>query len=187
MPEPSTASHTVRTVHDPHATPHTQKRNQAVAWTIVITVGVVLLVLALSVIDGTDGEPLLHQGTVIQTLVSVTGVSGIVWPLLLRTSKDAAAVKDNVQNSHPGIMRDDMDHKHRENIGEIKALGDRMAEQFREVAAEFRGVRADQGRQATIALEQGKQIAAVIERQHETQRQVDELGRERGQKRSTEE
>ncbi|WP_181062706.1 hypothetical protein [Pseudoclavibacter sp. RFBG4] len=169
----------MRTVHDPSATPHTQKRNRTVLWTGVITVGVAVFVLALGTIDGADGEPLLSGKLVEVTLLQVGAVSVIVWPMLLRTSKDIAGVKDNVQNSHSTVMRDDMDEKHDQIVGLVKDLHDNIETRFEGVSSDFRGVRKDLGRHSDQLIDQGKEIAKIGQHQNATDRKLDKLAETR--------
>lgn len=175
MAEPSTDSRPVRSVHEPGAKPHTEKRNRTVAWTLVVTIGVLAAVLALGAIKGADGQPVLSGKLIELTLIQVGAVSAIIWPILLRTSKDAANIKDNVQNSHPTVMRDDMDQKHSEVLAVVQSLHDRIETRFEGVASDVRGMRRDIGRHSDQFLEQGKQLSAISKHQHTTDRKLDEL------------
>lgn len=172
MPEPSTTSRPVRTIHDLSANPHTQKRNRSLMWTAVTTVGVVVFVIALGAIDGADGQPMLSGKLVEVTLIQVGAVSAILWPILLRTSKSAAAVQDQVQNSHSGVMRDDMDAKHDQLLDRIQNLWDRMENRFEAGAADVRGIRKDLGRHADKLDTHDEELKELRKRERALERKV---------------
>ncbi|MGO2750565.1 MAG: hypothetical protein ACTIA6_10985 [Pseudoclavibacter sp.] len=144
-------------------------------WTGIITVGVVVFVLALGAIDGADGQPMLFDKLVEVTLIQVGAVFVIVWPLLLRTSKDIAGVKDNVQNSHSTVMRDDMDEKRKQIVGLVRDLHDNIETRFEGVSSDFRGVRRDLGRHSDQLIDQGKEIVKIGQHQNATDRKLDKL------------
>lgn len=121
-------------------------------WTVLSITIAIFGILILSTIDTPDGKPWLESTLIGQTLATMGLVLAAVLPSLLGTRKDAAVVREQVQNSHVKNQRDDMDDKHdeiRDLIGvEFSKLHHEIHERFEGVASDFRGVRKDIGRSA---------------------------------------
>jgi hypothetical protein len=105
-----------------------KRLTQTGLWT-ALAVGVAILgILLLSTIDTPDGEPWLESSTIAQTLSLLAVVGAAVLPSVLGTRKDAAEVREQVQNAHmkpdgtPLNLRDDLDDKHNLTSGALKHL-----------------------------------------------------------------
>lgn len=96
----------------------TRRLAQTGLWTAVSVVVAILGILLLSTIDNADGTPWLESSTIAQTISLLAVVAAAVLPSVLGTRKDAAEVREQVQNAHvkadgtPLNLRDDLDDKH---------------------------------------------------------------------------
>jgi hypothetical protein len=134
------------------------------AWTVGSFVVALASVVALSTIDAPDGKPLLETSVIVQ-VISIFGlVASVTLPPLINARKDAAVVREQVQNTHTVNMRDDQDDKHSAVIEAVETLATRMDRKFDAVASEFRGVRADIGRVVDRELRNADAILALAER-----------------------
>lgn len=118
------------------------------AWTIGSFFVALSSVVALSTLDGADGKPVLETSVTVQ-IISIFGlVASVTLPPLINARKDAAVVREQVQNTHETNMRDDQDGKHSAVMEAVEALATKMDRKFDAVGSEIRGVRADVGRVA---------------------------------------
>lgn len=138
------------------------RQTKTAIWTVLSVAVAFLAVLILSTIDTPSGDPWLESSLIVQTLATMGLILAAVLPSLLGTRKDAAVVREQVQNSHTKNQRDDMDDKH-EEIRELLAskfeqLHNRMDDRFQAVASDIRGVRRDVGRLADGHVRLDKKI-----------------------------
>lgn len=97
-------------------------------WTVVSVALVLLSILLLSTAKNPDGSHWLESSTVASTLATLGLIAAAVLPTVLGTRKDAAEVREQVQNSHmkpdgsPLNLRDDLDDKHDILVSGLKHL-----------------------------------------------------------------
>lgn len=156
-----------------------QRQAKTGLWTVLSVAIALFGILVLSTIDTPDGTPWLESTLIGQTLATMGLILAAVLPSLLGTRKDAAVVREQVQNSHVKNQRDDMDDKHdeiRELIGvEFSKLHHEIHERFEGVASDFRGVRKDIGRSADDIRELARGHKGLDTRLHEIGQQVTSL------------
>jgi hypothetical protein len=146
-------------------------------WTILSIVIAVLAILIMSTIDTPDGKPWLESTIIGQTLATLGLVLAAVLPSLLGTRKDAAVVREQVQNSHTINQRDDMDQKHDSVVELISAFSARMDDKFQAVDSNIRGVRKDVGRLADGHASMDERLRKQERVMHGVQHSVDGLDR----------
>lgn len=137
-----------------------QRRGRnAIIWTILgmaALIGIVTLISALG--EDPAGDPLIASlDVLIGTLMtSFAGILMVLLPIALRfeaksnrIKADTASIKQEVKNSHPDNLRDDMDDKHAEVVLMIqrtnKAIGHAI-ELTMGTKKDIRGIRRDVGR-----------------------------------------
>jgi type II secretory pathway component PulK len=131
----------------------------------------------MSTIDTPDGKPWLESTIIGQTLATLGLVLAAVLPSLLGTRKDAAVVREQVQNSHTINQRDDMDQKHDSVVELISAFSARMDDKFQAVDSNIRGVRKDVGRLADGHASMDERLRKQERVMHGVQHSVDGLDR----------
>lgn len=135
--------------------------------------GAVLCLLGLSAIDNADGTPWLESTLIGQTLAMLGVIAAAVLPSLLATRRDAAVVRDQLENTHVDTpdkisnVRDDLDYKNEVVLRAVERvaqqnrdLAEKVERKFDGVYAEFRGARKDIGR----ATDQADRAASAADR-----------------------
>jgi archaellum component FlaC len=85
----------------------------------------------------------LSEAIVVSLIVAVGGVLAAIFGRQIRLIRlDASASRRQVENSHPTNLRDDMDDQHREVMGQLGRVADRLEG----TASDIRGIRKDIGR-----------------------------------------
>lgn len=134
------------------------------AWTLGSFVIALCVVVFLSTFKGEDGKPLLETSVIVQ-VISIFGlVASVTLPPLINARKDAAVVREQVQNTHETNLRDDQDGKHSAVMDAVEALATKMDRKFDAVGSEIRGVRADVGRVAHQGMLTQEAILGLADR-----------------------
>jgi hypothetical protein len=85
----------------------------------------------------------ISEAVIVSLIVAFGGVLAAIFGRQIRLIRlDASASRRQVENSHPTNLRDDMDDQHREVMGQLGRMYDRLGG----VEADVRGLRKDVGR-----------------------------------------
>lgn len=85
------------------------KKDYTLLWTALSLVIAISVLLAVSAIDDTKGEPWIANSLVGQAIATLGLVAAGFGPLLVKVTKDTAAVKHEVKNDHSSNMRVESD------------------------------------------------------------------------------
>lgn len=144
MPSPHTAPTKIVSV----------RQTRTWIWTALSIAGALAALLLLSTIDNADGTPWLESTLIGQTLALLGVVAAAFLPSLISTRKDAAVVRDQLENSHVdnpqrvSNVRENIDSNHIEILKRLDRFETRVDRRFDGMASDIRGVRRDIGRHA---------------------------------------
>lgn len=86
-----------------------QKKDRTILWTALSLSVVIGVILVLSALDDSQGNPWISESIIGQTLTTLGVVGAAFGPTLLKVRRDTAAVKHEVKNDHPTNYRIEQD------------------------------------------------------------------------------
>lgn len=134
-------------IADIHSTSHRRKKPRTFLWTILSVSVYLILIAALSGIDGPDGKPWIDTnvfGEAIKTLGLVAAAFG---PALRDILRDTRVVKHEVKNDHAGNLRVEGDYRHaalKAHLENLSGTAQATREDVQEIHKELRDIRTEQ-------------------------------------------
>lgn len=133
-------------IADIHSTSHRRKKPRTFLWTILSVSVYLILIAALSGIDGPDGKPWIDTNVFGEALKTLGLVGAAFGPALRDLVRDTRAVKYEVKNDHASNLRVEGDARHAEVIRRLDDLaeGHRSTRiDTQELSGELRDVRTE--------------------------------------------